>query len=56
MAYFAIKTHGMDNFRTMKIIHPKSDSVLSNQLILKYEKGKFKWTVCKQIQSNYVFI
>lgn len=48
--------HGMDNLKTMKIIHPKSDSVLSNQLNLKYKKGKFKCTVCKQIQHNYVFI
>jgi len=56
MVYFTIKMHRMDNFKTMKIIHPKSDSVLSNQLILKYEKGKFKCTVYKQIQPNYVFI
>lgn len=48
--------HGMDNFKTKKIIHPKPDSVLRNQLIVKHEKGKFKCTVCKQIQPNYVFI
>jgi len=35
----------MDNFKSMKISHPKSGSVLRNQLILKYEKGKFKCTV-----------
>ena len=56
MVYFAIKMHRMDNFKTMKIIHQKYDSVLSNQLILKYEKGKFKCTVCKQIQPTDVFI
>lgn len=46
----------MDNFKTMKISHPKYECVLSNQFILKYEKRKFKCTVCKQIQPSYVFI
>jgi len=56
MVHFVIKMYGMGNFKTMKLIHPKSDSVLSAQLILKYEKEKFKCTVCKQIQPNYVLI